>query len=93
MKEVARPECGRVRRRLRQSQHPIKAPNGESDARLRVIAPIVRCAATSVNPATAERDMNIPAILQREFGHNHMGVYGEVVSGGAVAVGDTLVAP
>jgi uncharacterized protein YcbX len=62
-------------------------------ARLRIIAPIVRCAATAVNPATAVRDLNIPAILQREFGHNHMGVYGEVVSGGTVGLGDTLKPP
>jgi uncharacterized protein YcbX len=60
-------------------------------ARLRVIAPIVRCAATSVNPLTAERDLNVPALLQREFGHNYMGVYGEVIAGGPVAVGDALV--
>lgn len=29
-------------------------------ARLRVVSPITRCAATTVNPATAERDLNIP---------------------------------
>lgn len=55
--------------------------------RLRVVSPITRCAATMVNPATAERDLDIPAILQREFGHNFMGVYGEVLAGGEIATG------
>ena len=57
-------------------------------ARLRVVSPITRCAATSVNPATAMRDLNIPAILQKEFGHNTMGVYAEVVGGEEVVRGD-----
>jgi uncharacterized protein YcbX len=59
-------------------------------ARLRVVSPIVRCAATAVNPTTAERDLNIPAILRKAFGHTHMGVYAEVVEGGEIARGDTL---
>ena len=58
--------------------------------RLRVIAPITRCAATQVNPATAERDLDIPAALQRGFGHNLMGIYAEVVAGGDIAIGDGL---
>lgn len=57
------------------------------DARLRIVSRIVRCAATQVNPVSAERDMNIPAILQQAFGHGHMGVYGEVVEGGEIAIG------
>jgi uncharacterized protein YcbX len=63
------------------------------DARLRIIAPITRCAATQVNPDTAQRDLDIPAALQRDFGHNLMGVYGEVIAGGEVALGDPLVVP
>ena len=59
-------------------------------ARLRVIAPITRCAATEVNPATAERDLDIVGALLRHFGHNLMGIYAEVTEGGAIAVGDTL---
>jgi uncharacterized protein len=60
------------------------------DARLRVIAAITRCAATQVNPATAERDLDIPAALQRQFGHNLMGIYAEVAAGGDIAEGDAL---
>lgn len=59
-------------------------------ARLRVIATITRCAATAVNPATAERDLDIVRTLQTQFGHNLMGIYAEVVSGGDIAIGDTL---
>ena len=60
-------------------------------ARLRVIAAITRCAATQVNPATAERDRDIVGALQRGFGHNLMGVYAEIAEGGDIAIGDELV--
>ena len=59
-------------------------------ARLRVIAAITRCAATQVNPQTAERDLDIVGTLQRVFGHNLMGIYAEVVAGGAVVTGDAV---
>jgi uncharacterized protein len=59
-------------------------------ARLRVVSPITRCPATSVNPATAERDLDVPQLLQGEFGHNHMGIYAEVLAGGMVATNDPL---
>ena len=62
-------------------------------AKLRVIAPITRCAATQVNPITAERDLDIVAALERAFGHINMGVYAEVVAGGEIAVGDALRRP
>ena len=60
-------------------------------ARLRVISPITRCAATQVNPATATRDLDIVTALGRTFGHINMGVYAEVVAGGEIATGDALV--
>ena len=59
-------------------------------ARLRVIAPITRCAATEVNPATAERDIPMVRELMQHYGHNLMGIYAEVVAAGEVAVGDRL---
>src|SRR5437762_10250605 len=62
-------------------------------ARLRVISPITRCAATQVNPVTAARDLDIVAALERSFGHNFMGIYAEVVAGGEIAVGDALSRP
>lgn len=61
--------------------------------RLRVVSAITRCAATEVNPRTAERDLGVVAALERHFGHNLMGVYAEVETGGEVAVGDPLAPP
>jgi uncharacterized protein YcbX len=58
--------------------------------RLRVIAAITRCAATQVNPTTAERDLDIVTALQRGFGHNLMGVYAEVIEGGEIVVGEEI---
>jgi uncharacterized protein YcbX len=59
-------------------------------ARLRIIAPITRCAATEVNPATAERDISMVAELMRHYGHNIMGIYAEVTGAGDIAIGDRL---
>jgi len=59
-------------------------------ARLKVIKRIVRCAATNVDPDIGIRDLSIPDTLMRSFGHADCGVYGEVVEGGDIAVGDEL---
>src|SRR5947199_4816219 len=59
-------------------------------ARLRIIKRIVRCAATNVEPDTGIRDLAIPDTLMRRFGHADCGIYGEVVQGGDIAVGDAL---
>jgi hypothetical protein len=59
-------------------------------ARLRVFKRTARCAATEVNPDTAERDVNVPRGIRRHFGHIDMGIYAEVLEGGRVAVGDAL---
>ncbi len=59
-------------------------------ARLKVVKRIVRCAATNVDPATAERDMNIPHRLMRELGHADLGVYAEVIDAGEIATGDAI---
>ena len=66
---------------------------GLGTVRLRVTKAIDRCAATNVNPVTADRDLNIPLHLKRGFGHVDMGVYAEVVNGGEVRLGDTLLPP
>ena len=60
------------------------------DARLSVVEPIGRCAATNVDPATGERNLNIPKTLMSGFGHSNCGVYARVESGGSVTVGDTI---
>ena len=59
-------------------------------ARLRVLDRIERCAATNVNPDSAERDMNIPLTLRKGFGHIDMGVYAEVLESGEVKPGDEV---
>jgi uncharacterized protein YcbX len=60
-------------------------------ARLRIVERIGRCAATTVDPATAERDLNIPKILSKAYGHSDCGVYAEIMAGGTVAEGDEIV--
>ena len=60
-------------------------------ARMRVVAPITRCAATEVNPETAMRDIAMVAELKRHYGHTVMGVYAEVVGAGEIGVGDQIV--
>jgi len=56
--------------------------------RLKVRQRIGRCAATEVNPTTAERDMQILRALERGFGHANMGVYAEVAGGGTIQPGN-----
>jgi uncharacterized protein len=62
------------------------------EVRLKVVKRIVRCAAINVDPDTAARDMNIPQALMRRLGHADCGIYAEVIAGGAIAVGDAIVA-
>jgi uncharacterized protein YcbX len=62
-------------------------------AGLEVVGPIDRCAATNVNPETAERDLNIPLALQRGFGHVDMGVYATVRTAGEAAKGNPVILP
>jgi len=59
-------------------------------ARLKVVKRIKRCAATDVDPATGVRDLTIPRTLMQGFGHADCGIYGEVIAGGEIAVGDTV---
>jgi uncharacterized protein YcbX len=51
---------------------------------------IVRCAATNVNPETAERDLAIPRSLLELYGHGDCGAYLRVIAGGELRVGETL---
>ena len=58
------------------------------DCRLKVFKRTMRCAATNVDPDTGERDMAIPALLQRHWGHRDFGVYARVLGGGTINCGD-----
>jgi MOSC domain-containing protein len=59
-------------------------------AGLHVFARTGRCAATNVDPQTGARDMAIPAMLTRAYGHKDFGVYATVSAGGVIKTGDTL---
>lgn len=61
------------------------------DVRLRLCLRTRRCPATEVNPATAERDLRVPKLLQETYGHSDMGIYGEVIAGGTLAEGTEIV--
>jgi uncharacterized protein YcbX len=58
--------------------------------RLKIVKRIVRCAATEVDPDTGIRDLEIPRTLMKTYGHADCGVYGAVIEGGTVAVGDVI---
>jgi uncharacterized protein YcbX len=60
------------------------------EVRLKVLKAIDRCPATHVDPHTGERDLDIMAALRSTFDHLHCGIYASVISGGEIAVGDTL---
>jgi len=62
-------------------------------ARAEVFKPIVRCAATHVDPTTAERDLEVTKALFDNYGHLHCGIYVRVTSAGPVGLGDAVTAP
>ncbi len=62
-------------------------------AKAEVFKPIVRCAATHVDPTTAERDLDVTKALFDHYGHLHCGIYVRVTSAGAVGLGDAVTAP
>ncbi len=49
-----------------------------------------RCAATNVNPVTAERDMSIPNRLSRALNHSDLGVYAMVTRDSHIQQGATI---
>lgn len=58
--------------------------------RFRGLARTPRCAAVNVNPATAERDANLPRAIRQHFGHVDLGAYLGVLDDGDLAVGDEV---
>jgi uncharacterized protein YcbX len=55
-----------------------------------VLKPIVRCAATHVDPTTAERDVELVKALFDNYGHMFCGIYLNVTEGGLVGEGDVV---
>ncbi|TCO59624.1 MOSC domain-containing protein [Actinocrispum wychmicini] len=60
------------------------------DCEVEVIRPIQRCRATSANPSTGERDVELPSLLARAVGHPNMGVYARLVEPARLRVGATV---
>lgn len=60
-------------------------------AKLSVFHRTKRCDATNVDPSTGARDMAIPALLQRTWGHSDFGVYAKVETGGEIALNDQVI--
>lgn len=65
---------------------------GSSGVRLEVIRRTRRCPATNVEPSTGVRDADIPARLERQWGHSDFGVYARVTARGLLAIGDHVEA-
>ncbi len=70
----------------------VDKPLSIGGAKFKVLERTVRCAATGVNPETAERDIAVPRILERTWGHSDFGVYATVSEAGEIAVGDEVLA-
>ncbi|MCH9808249.1 MAG: MOSC domain-containing protein [Alphaproteobacteria bacterium] len=68
----------------------VEKPLKMGGARFEVLDRTLRCAATGVNPQTAVRDVAVPAILERNWGHSDFGIYATVSAPGEIAIGDTL---
>lgn len=54
----------------------------------RVVKPIVRCAATHVDPTSGERDLDLVPALHANYGHLCCGLYLQIAWGGELRVGD-----
>jgi uncharacterized protein len=61
-------------------------------ASLRVLDRTTRCEATNVDPTAGVRDMAIPSLLQRTWGHTDFGIYAKVTVGGSITIGDAVAA-
>lgn len=57
---------------------------------LEVFQPTDRCRATTIDPETAESNLNVPALLASRFGHMFCGVYARVIEPGRIAAGDRV---
>lgn len=57
---------------------------------MKITKRVVRCAATEVNPETAERDIDIPEAIWRKTGDNDLGIYARIVTAGKITPGDKV---
>jgi uncharacterized protein YcbX len=61
------------------------------EVEMEVVLRTKRCAATEVNLISGKRDLNIPALLKKHYGHSDMGIYAEVKSNGTIHEGDKII--
>lgn len=59
---------------------------------LRGVEETTRCAATEVDPTTARRDIPLPRLLVENYGDDVLGIFGEMITDGRIAVGDAVSA-
>jgi uncharacterized protein len=58
--------------------------------RARITRHIPRCVATHANPTTGIRDIDVLAVLGRDYGHVLCGIYLDIEQGGPIATGDPV---
>jgi uncharacterized protein len=58
--------------------------------RFQVAQVIGRCRATGANPETGHQDADTMGALERHYGHTDFGIYGRVIEGGPVSLGDEV---
>ena len=59
-------------------------------ARFRITDRVKRCNATNADPATGQRNTEIPKLLHQRFGHMDFGMYAQVSHGGEITIGDPV---
>ena len=60
------------------------------EAVIEIIGDVGRCAAINVDPATAIRQPDHLPTMRQAFGHSYLGVFGRVITAGAVQCGDEV---
>jgi len=60
------------------------------DARLKVVERTERCLATTANPETGLRDLDLLKILNDTWGHQDFGVRAQVITSGSLKIGDQV---
>ena len=54
---------------------------------IKIVDDVGRCAAINVDPETAKRQANHLTTMRQNFGHCHLGVFGQVIKAGMVQSG------
>lgn len=60
------------------------------DAILQIVEPVGRCAAIDVDPQDGVRGRHLLPEMEQAFGHTDLGIFAEIVQGGAIRPGDRL---